>query len=283
MGDAQPTAEETASTRKPAVRDSRLASPTTAVAVGASELALLIIGVTLAAAAHQLTFSVSGDFVAILAFGVVGVLVAGRQPRNPMGWMLLVAAGVFMLSDDASFYSVLDYRLHHGTLPFGPAAVLLQPTWATTVMLFGLLVLVFPNGQLPSRRWRWALRALLVAGVVFQLGSFGVVLGAIVTHNIHVSSGGDLKVIDHPTGSHLWYAYVEDFFFVVLIAIALTWFTRQVPSYRRAGAERRQQLKWFLSGVTIFVISGFLSIALSNSKGILGDVDDATSFGFVAL
>jgi hypothetical protein len=52
-------------------------------------------------------------------------------------------------------YAVADYRLRHGTLPLGPAALLFSPLWAAAVVAFGLVVLLFPDGQLPSRRWRW--------------------------------------------------------------------------------------------------------------------------------
>ena len=55
---------------------------------------------------------------------------AWRKPGNPLGWVFLLGAAFGMLSEDASFYTVADYRLRHGGLRFGWAAVLTQPGWA---------------------------------------------------------------------------------------------------------------------------------------------------------
>ena len=61
--------------------------------------------------------------------------------------MLLAAAVFGTLSEDASFYTVADYRLHHGGLPLGWVALLAQPGWAPTIVLAGLAVLLFPDGR----------------------------------------------------------------------------------------------------------------------------------------
>ena len=46
-------------------------------------------------------------------------MVASRKQRNPLGWILRGGAAFGVLSEDASFYAVADYRLHHGGLPLG--------------------------------------------------------------------------------------------------------------------------------------------------------------------
>ena len=56
---------------------------------------------------------------------VVGVIVARRQPRNAMGWLLAGVGVLALLSNDGSLYALLDYRLGH-RLPLGLVAVLLQ-------------------------------------------------------------------------------------------------------------------------------------------------------------
>ena len=79
-------------------------------------LALMIAEPPLAVLARQ-SINASGGSVPIwfsAAFGVVGFVVARRKPRNPLGWLMLAVAGFFALSEDASFYAVADYRLHHG-------------------------------------------------------------------------------------------------------------------------------------------------------------------------
>jgi hypothetical protein len=52
----------------------------------------------------------------------VGVLLAARRPANPIGWLLLTL--LLLTADPTDVYAILDYRLHHGTLPLGWVAVL---------------------------------------------------------------------------------------------------------------------------------------------------------------
>jgi hypothetical protein len=79
-------------------------------------------------------------------FGVVGFVVAWRNPRNPIGWCLAGLAVAGALSQDGSFYAIADYRLRHGTLPLGWVAMLAQPGWAIAIVLIALTVLIFPDG-----------------------------------------------------------------------------------------------------------------------------------------
>ena len=88
-----------------------------------------------------------------LAFSTVGALVAYRRPGNPIGW-LLCAAGLFeALTAFGGEYGV--YALSEGSLPGGVFGLWLGSwTWlaAGSVALFAFLL--FPDGRLPSPRWR---------------------------------------------------------------------------------------------------------------------------------
>jgi hypothetical protein len=57
----------------------------------------------------------------------VGTLLAVRRPRNLIGWLLL--AFLFLSVAPWNDYAILDYRMHHGTLPLGWLAVLLLNSW----------------------------------------------------------------------------------------------------------------------------------------------------------
>jgi hypothetical protein len=103
---------------------------------------------------------------------------------------MLAAAAVSSLSQDASFYMVADYRLRHGGLPLGWVAVLAQPGWAVSIVLSGLLVLLFPDGRPPSPRWRWVLWLYLAAATLYLIGVLIASVGAIAGHDIRAGGGG---------------------------------------------------------------------------------------------
>lgn len=104
-------------------------------------------------------------------------MVARRQPANPIGWLLLGFGATTAFYGVAGSYAVLDYHFHHGSLPLGPAAVLVaSELWILVFLMLPLVVLLFPDGRLPSR-WRLVLWvyvgicALLVA-VLLGFGSW---------------------------------------------------------------------------------------------------------------
>src|SRR5450432_181013 len=147
-----------------------LARPATAVSLGAVVLALSVVLLPLAhATAGQSVAGAAGDLVIVVPFAVVGTVVAYRQSRNAVGWILLGFALFFVLDTDASTYTVLDYRQHHGHLVFGPIAVLVQPSWAPAIVCMVLALLLFPDARLPLGRWRWILWPFL--GVAGPLGA----------------------------------------------------------------------------------------------------------------
>jgi hypothetical protein len=82
-------------------------------------------------------------------------------------WILLGLAVLLAASNCAGAYAALIYRFGHGTLPLGPVAVLLDLLWAPAIVLFPLAILLFPDGTLPSPRWRWVVAAYLVIGETF--------------------------------------------------------------------------------------------------------------------
>lgn len=95
------------------------------VAAGILLAALLAAFVPLTMASHDLHQSADATApVMAVALAAVGLVVASRQPRNPIGWLLCGSGLASMLSTDAELYVVLDYRIDHGTLPLGPAAAL---------------------------------------------------------------------------------------------------------------------------------------------------------------
>ncbi|HET7271255.1 MAG TPA: hypothetical protein VFI90_09220 [Rubrobacter sp.] len=189
------------------------------------------------------------SFLPFLAFPLVGALVASRRPRNSVGWILL-SDGLLW-----TFGSVLDsyhaYGLARpGSVPF-PVAVyaLSQWLWVPAVGLFAVyLILLFPDGRLPSTKWRplaWfsgVVMALLSAGLVFSPGPLN-----------------GFKGVRNPFGLE-GYPWVNDAFVVLLPLLPLCILASAVSlvlRYRRAGSEVREQIKW-IAFAALFVSMQFM-------------------------
>jgi uncharacterized membrane protein YgdD (TMEM256/DUF423 family) len=185
-----------------------------------------------------------------LPLGAVGLVVAARQPGNPMGWIFLGLALLSVLGQDGGYYTVLAYR-PGGHLPLGPVAVLLALYWSPVLVTFPLVILLFPDGRLPSRGWRWVMWAYLPVAACWPVSIYTVAIGAVAAGDIRVVPGGDLRIIDYPAGSAAWLATLETVILPVLALFWLLFVLRQVLSWRRADGVRRQQLKWLMTGTAV--------------------------------
>jgi hypothetical protein len=215
-----------------------------------------------------------------LAIGVpmcaVGFIVARRQPGNPIGWLLLVIPVGVLLALDAGLYAWLVYRMGY-RLPFGPAAVLLEVSYFPVVTIgLPLVFLLFPDGVLPSRRWRWVLWSYLTAATGLFLVTYAAMVTIIITQGVHIDASGGLAGFDHPSGSTAWVARVNALF-LPLLAFWLAFAARLVLSWRQASGERRQQLKWLMAGV-MAAVAGFV---ISNLVPVLDPAATAVGVGAV--
>jgi hypothetical protein len=283
VGEAQPASGPGPVGTGAGTRRFRWASPLTAAFLGGLVLTLLLAGLPLSGLAHQFSLSAHfGDLIVLVSAGVA-VVVARHQPANPVGWMMLASAGLLAATGDASYYSVADYRLHHGTLPFGPVAVLAQPTWAPAIALVGVAVLLFPDGRVPSPRWRPVLVTYLVVGVAWCAGAFGLAASAIIGHGIRMDSGGNLLIMDRPSGGAAWWGVVEAAFFVMTGLCWLAWLVSQVSSWRRSSGERRQQLKWVMAGAAVCLVGLGPASLLGGAAGLWGVVGTVGTVCILAL
>jgi hypothetical protein len=243
----------------------------TALALGALLLAAAVADVPLTRLAHQSIDASGGSFPVWISagFGAVGFVVAWRRARNPLGWALLGLAVFGALSEDASFYNLADYRLRHGGLPLGWVSLLLQPGWAPALVLLGLVFLLFPDGRPPSPRWRGVMWAFVAVGVVWIISAFALTIGAIAGHHLQVDSGGNLVALDNNAGNAAWWNAIT---LVATLVLAVSWLgslAAQLLSYRRSSGERRQQLKWLLTGSAITGACLAVSFSQSNSNSAI--------------
>jgi hypothetical protein len=218
------------------------------LALGALALVLAIAAVPLAVLSRQL--APVEPLVVAGSFTVVGLVVARRQPRNPMGWLLAGVGTLVPLTVAGGYYAVLVYRLGY-RLPFGPVALLLDVSWAAAFMLLPLAILLFPDGRLPSRRWQWILRVYVALSAGFVIAVSWAAVNSLGTREPIDASGG-VTAVDHPAG---WVATVQVVALLLLAPFWLAFVVRQVQSWRHADGERRQQLKWLVSGAAICMIA----------------------------
>jgi signal transduction histidine kinase len=180
-----------------------------------------------------------------LAFATVGVLIVARVPGNAVGWIFLaigVLAGVGILAEEYGRYG-LERE------PGIPGAV--AAAWLTTPLtqalpgLLGLAPMLFPDGRLPSARWRAAAAVpiagsvLLVVSGAFSPGALDDPFGAWANP---LGLGGEIMVFADAVG---W---------VLVVAGIALGAAAAVVRLRRARGVERQQLKLALSVGTLVAI-----------------------------
>ena len=264
----------------------RLAAPTICAAVLAViavllALALVLIGIP----AHQNELANFGQEIAagpLLA--VLGFLIVRKQRGNKIGWLMQAAAVGLPLTAIGQPYALMNYRLGY-RLPFGLAAMLVAYSWIVPLAALAVAIMLFPDGSLPSPRWRWPLRVALTA-VACLLGSiYATLASAVAGHRIRFDSSGGIAAVDSPSG---WLAIVDDACTAVFVACLLSFVAAQVLTLRRANADRRQQLKWLLAGAVAFLLSGIIALPVGtidpDSSWLVHAATNAVSvLGFVAL
>jgi hypothetical protein len=118
-----------------------------------------------------------------ISYAPVGTLIASRHPANPVGWLLCLFGLVISLSHFGAQYAIYALLAQPGSLPAGQAMAWIV-SWLLPI-INGLTVFyipLFPNGRLPSRRWRWLgwlTVAFIVLGVVSSAFASGALMGVL--------------------------------------------------------------------------------------------------------
>ncbi len=209
------------------------------------------------------TWGTGGDsaafifLVPFIPFPLVGALIASKRPENLIGWICLATGLLWMLSIFTGEYAVYGLLVRPDSVPF-PAAIgsLTEWLWAPSEGLLGTyMILLFPDGKLPSRRWRplaWLSGAVIVltsAGVALDPGSFA-----------------DLGGVRNPFGleEHAWVADALGSFLWLLPVCILASVVSLFLRFRRSGREERQQIKWIAFAAALLAL-GFLTLLVTES------------------
>jgi hypothetical protein len=194
-----------------------------------------------------------------VGFSPVGaVIVLRSSPKNPTGWLFCAIGLSFGVIHFCAQYARYALLAAPEALPAGDvAAGILSLVWVPAAGLNVFLLLLFPDGRLPSRRWRWFfwLSLLLIAvGTISQAFAPGSVLGADGIYN-------PLGVEGLPNGFKL----IETLIYTLIFVSAASLFVRRV----RARGVERQQLKWFTYTATLAISGVILTYTISEAIGAL--------------
>ena len=180
-------------------------------------------------------------------FPIVGALIASRQPGTAVGWIFCALGLVTVIDDVSAQYAGYALFTAAGSVPGGEVMAWLQSwPWSIQFGLLAFLVLLFPNGKLPSRRWRPVAWVTAAASVLLAVG-MALTPGPLGNHEI-------FHVIANPVGiealaGEVGQALGQVVFGLLNISILLA-ITSMVVRFHRARGVERQQLKWFAVAAT---------------------------------
>jgi hypothetical protein len=196
-------------------------------------------------------------------FGAVGALVVTRQPSNAVGWLLWLIGCFIGLSVASTAYARWSLADFDAQLPGSVLAGWLTQWTFSPALVIALLFLplLFPDGRLPSRRWRWALGFATLATVAAGLPDM-LQPGTISPTDIPNPTAwtGDPGVLDLLRGFNSVSPILG---LPVVIASA-------VVRYRRGSPIERQQLKWFGATAALAVASLCVAVVAPDPFGAAG-------------
>jgi len=230
--------------------------------------ALAVVGIALTVAFSALDFMNDHRFappvvgtIVVLAFLTVGLLIALRRPRNPIGWIYLVAMTFIWVGGDgnlAAQYAVYALSTHPGALPavgwvlwVGKVLVVIS---FPTLVFFSLLL--FPDGRLPSKRWRpVAIAAAVVPALV-------AIQTALLPEDLQSPAGVVVNPVRFTAADPL-FALLSIPTVVLAIGVLLACVVSPFVRFRRASGVERQQLKWFATGAAWIPLVGISGVIVA--------------------
>jgi hypothetical protein len=212
---------------------------------------LVVLGFRFGSEAQDINFVDYWIFFAMLWFVVIGALIVGRHGRHPIGWMFCLTGLSFGAAAFTQSYAIVALTAQHRALPAGELMAWLG-FWISmpgTAVVALFLPLLFPDGRLPSRRWRpvaWAAGALSVVAVLNTM--------------FKPASYAGFALVRNPLGIDAWdglFGFLDvgtDIVFLLLIVLTPVALLERM---RRAGPDERLQIRWFVFAGCL-VILGFL-------------------------
>ena len=195
---------------------------------------------------------VQGTFVGVI-FPAIGLFLVSRRPEHPIGWLFCAAGLVVGLDHFCGEYAIYALLAQPGSLPAGQAAAWVSSwLWVPFTVLMLFLLLLFPDGRLPSGRWRsfaWLVGIAAIVGIAVQA------LLPVPTCEV-CPIENTLGIEGLESVAELVDALVEAFLVGVLGSLALaSLFLR----FRRASGVEHQQIKWLVFIFSVLFLGATLA------------------------
>ena len=207
----------------------------------------------------------------IVAFATVGAVLAWRRPGNPIGWLLSGSGLAYALGGFGQMLIHFPRMLTLGNW--------LGWTWLVGLGLCVFVVLLFPAGHLPSRRWRpvaWAAGAALAGWVLGNAFAPTIISASPPLSNPLGVSGAPGKILTVMAGTSA----------ALIAATALAAVLSLVFRYRKAQAAERAQLRWlvYAGALTVAaVVAGLLAAQIAGTNTTTTNLQNALGSGAAAL
>ncbi len=207
-----------------------------------------------------------------LVYPTIGALIISRLPRNPIGWIFCGVGLLYQLHHFALSYSnyavAEDFALRWGEYA---AWFSVWVGFAGLILAFVFLMLLFPDGRLPSSRW-WIVALAVVLGTALTALADGFYPGLMLTHGYVENPLGAMGMIGQELTTYGSLAASKLLASALLLVSTLVALFSPVGRLRRASGDARQQLKWFLyaavpavAGLSAFLIEVMISNYTMNS------------------
>lgn len=210
------------------------------------------------------------DLLTSAILPVVGAVIASHRPRNPIGWLLLIGALTSSIASLGGEWAFRALIVEPGSLPGGgPAVLMMQTMWVFNLTALPLVVLLFPDGALPSPRWR------MVAAIAAA--------PAVVGFPLLIASTWGQSTNDLLREENLG---VGDVIIMGVIVCALVTIgasiTALILRYVRGGATRRRQINWLMVAAMILLLDG-VTVSLFETDALWREVLSSISFYAIPL
>jgi hypothetical protein len=212
------------------------------------------------------------SLVSLLGPPLLGGLLAARRPANPYGWLWLIYGVGWAVVGFTNAYAIYVSASGGDGMPWWAGSI----AWTGNVVfvpllgLTALILLLFPDGRPPSRRWRWVTRAIGVTVVVTT------VAGALLPADEADPIGNPLAVqgsIEALADTVANVGITTLFLAILLSAVSL------LLRFRRARGLQRQQLKWLAYGGGFLAAYILLDMISQVPPGLVDALIEALTFG----